>query len=289
MKIGGFTLIKNGVRFDYPIVEAIQSLLPLVDIIVVAVGQSDDGTEDLIRSINSPKIQILPTIWNPELKAGGAVLADETNKAFAALPLDIDWAIYIQGDECLHEQDYPAIREAMKRWKDAPDVEGLLFKYRHFYGSYDYVGNSRQWYRHEIRIVRRNPEISSWKDAQGFRKNSQKLHVKAIDAWIHHYGMVRPPRVQRQYRTHFATLWHDQDWIDKNLPKEEDFDYSGIDSLAKYTGTHPAVMKDRIERLNWPFAFDTNQINLSIKNRILMAIARWTGWRIGEYRNFKRI
>ena len=64
MKVAGFTFIRNAVKNDYPVVEAITSILPLCDEFVVALGNSDDGTGDLIRSINSPKIKIVNTVWD---------------------------------------------------------------------------------------------------------------------------------------------------------------------------------------------------------------------------------
>ncbi|MCK6693880.1 MAG: hypothetical protein L6Q97_17500, partial [Thermoanaerobaculia bacterium] len=74
-----------------------------------------------------------------------------------------------QADECVHEADLPAIRAGMERWLHDPETDGLLFKYRHFYGSYDYVGASRRWYRREVRIIRNDKQIRSYRDAQGFR------------------------------------------------------------------------------------------------------------------------
>ena len=47
----------------------------------------------------------------------------------------------------MHEDDLPRIRAAMLV---RMIVDGLLFKYRHFYGSYDYVGASDRWYAHEV-------------------------------------------------------------------------------------------------------------------------------------------
>jgi len=37
MKISGFTIIRNAVMNDYPVLEAIQSILPVVDEMVVLV------------------------------------------------------------------------------------------------------------------------------------------------------------------------------------------------------------------------------------------------------------
>ncbi len=102
MKVSGFTIIRNALNYDYPAVEAIESILPLCDELVVAVGKSDDDTLNLIKSIDSNKIKILETVWDDSLREGGKVLAEETNKAFQAAAKDSDWAIYIQGDECIH-------------------------------------------------------------------------------------------------------------------------------------------------------------------------------------------
>ena len=106
MKISGFTIIKNAVLNDYPIVEAIQSILPVVDEMVVLIGDCTDDTEGLIKSINSDKIKIHHSVWNPNLRKGGEVLADETNKAFQLIDPASTWAFYIQGDEVVHENYY---------------------------------------------------------------------------------------------------------------------------------------------------------------------------------------
>src|ERR1035437_3458723 len=147
MKVSGFTIVRNAIKFDYPIVEAITSMLPICDEVIVAVGKSEDNTLDLIKSIKSDKIKIIETVWNDVLREGGRVLADETNKAFAAISADSDWAVYIQGDEVVNEKQLSAISAAMQQFKEDKRVEGLLFNYIHFYGSYDYVADSRQWYR----------------------------------------------------------------------------------------------------------------------------------------------
>jgi hypothetical protein len=286
MKVSGFTIVRNAIKFDYPVVEAITSILPVCDEMIVAVGDSEDDTLGLIRSINSPKIKIIETVWNDSLREGGRVLADETNKAFAAIAKDSDWAFYIQGDEVVHEKYLPAIREAMQAYKDDKRVEGLLFNYTHFYGSYDYIGDSRRWYRREIRIVRNDQSISSYKDAQGFRKNGEKLKVKLIPAFVYHYGWVKPPEAQQSKQQTFHKMWHDDEWMKKNIPQVNEFDYSQIDSLAKFTGTHPEVMQERVKRQNWKFSFDPTRKKLPLKARFLIGIERATGWRPGEYKNY---
>lgn len=287
MKVTGFTFIRNAVKYDYPVSEAIRSVLPLCDEMIVNLGNSEDETEALIHSIGSDKIRIIHSVWDETLVKGGAVLAQETDKALDRVPAGTDWCIYIQGDEVIHEKYYPAIREAMQKYADDPLVEGLLFTYTHFYGSYDYVGDSRRWYSNEIRIIRNDPAIRSYRDAQGFRKNGRKLNVKPVDAHIYHYGWVRHPRFQLQKILGFEKLYDVHNMATK-ISKEasEQFDYSGIDSLTRFTGTHPQVMLDRIARKNWVFEHELTRKNFSLKGRIHHWLEKLTGRRFFEYKNY---
>lgn len=289
MKVTGFTFIRNAVKYDYPVVEAITSILPVCDDFVVMVGNSDDETRKLIEAIDPSKIRIIDSVWDDTQRTGGKVLALETNKAFDAIPEDTDWCFYIQGDECVHENDHANIRKAMETWKDDKNVEGLLFNYRHFYGSYDFIGDSRRWYRREVRIIKNNKQIRSFRDAQGFQLNGRPLKVKPANAWIHHYGWVKPPALQQAKQQYFHSLWHDDEWLKKNVGDKVEFDYSGISYLAHFNGSHPLVMKPRIDAKNWQFSFDPTSRNMGFKNNLLHWIEKKTGWRIGEYRNFRLV
>lgn len=290
MKVSGFTFVRNAVLYDYPIVEAISSILPLCDEVVVAVGNSEDDTLALIQSIGSPKIRIIETVWDDSLRKGGQVLAVETDKAFAAVAPDSDWAIYIQGDEVLHEDYADNVVKAMQQYNDDPGVDGLLFKYRHFYGSYDYEGDATSWYRREIRIVRKRDDIYSYKDAQGFRKgDDQKLRVKLIDAYIHHYGWVRDPvALQKKYEGS-SKFWNSDEWIEANIKKNKEFDFSDIEPIKLFEGRHPAIMHDRIARKNWNFSRDLSKKHYRFKDKVKLFVERLTGHRPFEYKNYKII
>jgi glycosyltransferase involved in cell wall biosynthesis len=289
MFVSGFTFVRNAIKFDYPIVEAITSILPVCDEVIVAVGNSDDDTLGLIKSIDSDKIRIIETVWDDTLREGGKVLAVETNKALAAVSPDADWCFYIQGDEVVHEQYLSAIRQAMLDNLSDLKVEGLLFKYQHFYGSYQYVADSQKWYRQEIRIIRNQKKITSYRDAQGFRTiDDKKLNVKWIDAYIYHYGWVKSPEIQKEKMKSSINFWAtDEEAASVKKHYDESFDYAGIDSLMTFTGTHPAVMQARLERVNWQFDFDIREKKLSLKNRVRAFVEKLTGWRIGEYKNFE--
>ncbi len=291
MKVSGFTIIRNAVKFDYPVTEAILSILPLCDELIVAVGDSEDDTLCLIKKIDSPKIKIILTTWDDALREAGRVLAVETDKALRAVSPDADWLFYIQADECVHEQWLPVIREEMEKTLNNPAIEGLLFKYLHFYGSYDYVAASRQWYRHEIRLLKNLPGIHSYRDAQGFRINGRKLHVKEIDACIYHYGWVRHPKIMQQKRMSFNKMYGSDEWIAGHIPQAtaEEFDYTGIDSVKRFEGTHPAVFQPRVNAMNWKFEKDPAENTMSWKYRVMHFIEKITGKRFFEYRNYKKI
>ncbi len=191
-----------------------------------------------------------------------------------------------QGDEVLPEEYIPAVKQAMERYKDDKRVEGLLFNYLHFYGSYNYVGNARRWYQHEIRVVRNNKAIRSYRDAQGFRIDGRKLHVKPVDAFIYHYGWVRPPKFMQEKVKNFSNLYHDEQWVEDHIPKVDEFDYSNVESLKLFTKQHPAVMQQRIKAKNWEFSFDPTIKRFSLTERFLHFIEKVTGKRPFEYKNY---
>jgi hypothetical protein len=288
MKIAGFTFIRDAVKNDYPIVEAITSILPLCDEFIVALGNSDDDTEQLVLGINSPKIKVVYTTWDEDMREGGAVFAQETDKAFKEISPDADWAFYIQGDECVHEKYLPVIKKAMQDNLDNKEVEGLLFKYMHFYGSYNYYGHSRRWYRREIRVLRNNKAIHAYRDAQGFRWDGRKINVKLIDAYIYHYGWVKPPAGLKHKLRSFNKFYHDDTWIEQHVPETFEFDYKNADRLIPFSGTHPAVMRNRIAATNWNLNVDLAQLHkkMTLRRKVLQKIEDVTGWRISEYRNY---
>jgi hypothetical protein len=289
MKICGFTIVRNGIKYDYPVVESIKSILPLCDKIVAAVGNSEDGTLDLIKSIDRDKIIIVETVWDDTLREGGKVLAVETNKAMDAIPDDFDWCIYIQADEVIHENSFPAIQNAMNEWLDVPEVEGLLFKYHHFWGTYDYIGINRQWYKQEIRVIRNDKNIRSYRDAQGFRKNDNKLKVKPVDAYVYHYGYVRSPSIMKKKMKDFSELYHTDEELKKAILKINNFDYEDADAVKRFTGSHPAIMNKRINEVVWDVKIDEKRFRMSIKDRILFWFEKTFNYRLFEYRNFIEI
>ncbi|MBV6477592.1 MAG: hypothetical protein HGGPFJEG_00331 [Ignavibacteria bacterium] len=269
MKVSGFTIIRNGEIFAYPFTEAILSILPLCDEMIVNVGKSDDDTLDIVKSIDSGKIKIFESEWNMNLK-GGLVLSVETNKALQKC--SGDWCFYIQSDEVLHEKYHDIVRKEMHDNLNKSSVEGLRFRYRHFYGSYDYYqDNYRKWYIKESRIIRNSKKIVSWGDAMDFRHNDgSKIKAKDIDAEIFHYGWVRPPDVMMHKRIEFEKLYEKGKSAEIKIAGFKNFDDLG--NLKKFNESHPEVMKHRISVSRWDFDAKLDHQHPDWLRKILMFI-----------------
>ena len=299
MKVSGFTYIRNGFSYDYPFIESIKSVLPVCDEFVVAVGNSTDGTREAIVAIGSDKIRIIDTVWDENLREGGKMFAMQANIALDAI--SGDWGFHIQADELIHEDALGNIRAEMEKYLHDTDVEGFVFDFYHFYGGYDLIGTTRRWHRREVRIIRNNPLIRSYKDSQGFRMypsiekykeghKGRSLRVAKSTAHIYHYSYARNPLSMRKKDSYFHSFWHDDNWLKKNLSKQSEFDYHNIDNLTEFKGTHPVLMKERISKKDWTFHFDRSRAKFSSpKKRFLYFVEKGTGWRVGEYRNYKII
>ncbi|MDH5661379.1 MAG: glycosyltransferase [Elusimicrobiota bacterium] len=288
MKVSGFTFVKDAIKFSFPVVESIKSILPICDEFIINVGKSDDGTLDLVRAIKNGKIEIIETEWDKEFKYKGRILAQQTNIALEKCTGD--WCFYLQADEVVHERDLGKISKCMEKELSHENVEGLIFNWIHFYGDYSTFINSYHWYQREVRIIRNFRGIASWSSAQGFRLNERKLRVKDTGAYVYHYGWVRPPEVMAAKKRYHDSLHHGNGWAKEY--KKEKFDYlKHIDPamLRKYDGSHPKIMEEKIGEWQGEFDIAKSTHRLTFKdtrNRISDSIARKTGWRIGEYKNF---
>ncbi len=253
MTISGFTMVRNAEKLYFPVKESILSVLPIVDEFIVALGEGDAGdhTRQLIESIGSDKIRIYDRQWQEKDFVESRIFALETN--FALQQCKGDWCFYIQADEVVHEQDLPKITQACQTHLPDKRVDGLLFKYYHFFGDYDHYLPFHGWYKNEIRIIRNQAGVYSFRDAQSFRKgDNQKLNVVETDARVYHYGWVRPPHLMQSKKKVHDSIHHGVSQAERAyqlLPHE--FDYGPLGRIPRFKGTHPAVMADFIQKLNW--------------------------------------
>jgi hypothetical protein len=250
VRISGCSFARNAVKLDYPLREALQSMLPVVDELVVAVapGDAGDDTRGLVESIGDARIRIVDATWDDARRH--LAYSDLTNLALDACTGD--WCLYLQADEVLHEQDVPTIRARCEELLDDPRVEGMLFDYLHFFGDYEHVQRGQGWYAREIRVVRNGIGVRSVRDAQSFRRGrDRRLTVASARSRVFHYGWVRHPELMR--------VKVDAFWAHRGLdaaaagyvPAGASFDYGPLGRLPRWTGSHPAVMARRIAAMDW--------------------------------------
>lgn len=302
MKISGFTIVRHGSRFDYPYLESLRSLLPLVDELVVNVGIGEDETLATLRNFSEAegagKVVLFESHWpldDPEKRRGGQILADQTNLALGRC--SHDWCLYLQADEILHEDDLPKIRRAMENFAADSKIQGLLFRYVHFYGSFDVIRNSRGAYRREVRAIKKSSGAKSVGDAQSFRlTGGEKPAVALIDAAIYHYGWVRPPEVMKEKTAFMDSLYHGGNATQNPdgkgaIPTTGDnYRYKRIWGLFPFRGTHPRVMRARIAQKNWTWNLAQSPFEWTWgdgKKIALDLFERATGIRLFEYRSYR--
>jgi glycosyltransferase involved in cell wall biosynthesis len=286
MRVVGISLVADAIRLEFPILEALRSVLPLCDELIVNLGPSDDGTEELVRSLADPRLRLVRGEWNRAL--GGAMLAVETQRVLDGARGD--WALYIQADEVLHEDGVAPLRAAMEAARHDRRVEGLLVEFLHFYGSPDWVGTGREWYRREVRVVRPGVGVRSYADAQGFRVGSRLRRIRArrSGATYYHYGWARPLEALRAKRIADQELYYGgaprRPPIGERLPWRV--------GQRPYHGTHPAVMagwiaarRARMTPGFGPGRWDAGQLRLALA----LGLERLTGWRPFEFRNYVEV
>ncbi len=240
MKVSGFTIVRNAIKFNYPAVESINSILPICDEFIVNVGNSEDSTLKLVESINNPKIKIIQNLW--DFSEGENVLSTQTNLALARCTGD--WAFYLQSDEVVHEKDLPVLQKIMLKELDNPQVDALRFGWLHFYGSFYRYRVDAGWFQKEDRIIKNNQEVESYSGAFGFRKKCGKpLKRYKTNCFIYHYGWVQTPGIMTERRINAEKIGF------TNLNQEErekDYDYGDLERFPVYFGAHPEVMKERV-------------------------------------------
>jgi len=127
--------------------------------------------------------------------------------------------------------------------------------------------------------------------------------VVELDAWIYHYGWVRPPELMKSKMKAMNTTHHGRRQA-LEMEQQGDYpgyyDYGNLKRLPVFRDTHPAVMKEWIDRFDW-----SHQLRYSggvsrnrprakhdrLKYRVISFLEKWLffGRRLGEFKNYHRI
>ena len=292
MKISFFSFIRDGVRLGYPFEESIRSALALCDEFVIAVGESADGTLARLQALNEPKLRILPTTWNENVRTHGFVYGHQ--KMIAQYCCTGDWAFYLEGDEVLHEDDIGPLRAVMENYQGDADVEALAFDYCHFWGNPDTLRTTPGMYRKATRAIKNNlrvyaPDGLYWavireKNLLGRRNKRRTRYPRTADTGIriYHYGNVRAEHYLATKAETVNQYWGRNIWHSS---------YANIDptTVEPFTGTHPAVIRQWLEQ-HASHEFKVNpDYQLSRrekKHKLLARLERRFGWDFSK-RHFK--
>ena len=256
MLVSGLTIIRNGIRLDYPFIEAIRSALPICDEYIVVVGDCEDGTREAVEALREPKIRIVDTHWSKFVTPQECLLAQQTN-----IGVNLArgrWCLTMQGAEVLHERDLPRLRALMEAHADDKRVEGMLFERLTFWADYDHVLAVYPWlFKYTPRIVRCGIGAHSIRDAMSFavfdRWSTRGRYPRCIDtgAYVYRYSDVRDIQVlERKLResAHGNPAWKiDSAHFLTRVPR-------GF--VRRHLGGHPEVMGERIAK--FPKQYDEN-------------------------------
>ena len=250
MLISGLSFIRNGVSLGYPFVEAIRSILPLVDEMVVVVGRSEDGTREAVEGIGDPKLRIIDSEWHPRVTPKASVLAQQTN--LGLLHCRGDWVVYVQGNELLHERDLPHLRQLMSEHNDNAQVEGLVMERRVFYGDYDhFVRVYPDRHKYVVRAFKPWIGVYAITSAMTFSVfpsyGERGRSLRCVDAGVDmfRYGKILSAEAMR-YKLRHAP--HKLKGEDAQFEQDQYYRWLPRDHIRPYRGDHPAVMAERIRQ-----------------------------------------
>lgn len=251
VKLYGFAIIRNGVKYDYPFVESLKCLNNLCEEVYVAAGDSEDNTNEVLNDLGFLNIE--NTVWDPALlKAGGVILSQQTNLILNKLRKDKKdvkhaWGLYLQCDEVLHQRQFKKLLTDI--WHaEEHGYDAISLRYFHFWQSHNKIAINKKWYPEEIRVVKLDSKVESWGDAQSFR-NCENVYQS--DVTVYHYGHIRDEEKYKVKKKEFLELYHTEDKIDKYRKREKRFDDQT--EVLDFFGPQPAIMKERIEKLGGVF------------------------------------
>jgi glycosyltransferase involved in cell wall biosynthesis len=256
--VSGLTIIRNGVRLNYPFIEAIRSALPICDEYIVVAGDSDDQTLDRLAELNDDRIKVIHTEWSPRVSPRKCLLAQQTNIGLGFCRGA--WCLYLQGNEVLHERDLPRLRSLMEAHEADASVEAMLLERLTFWSDYrHYVAMYPRRFKYTARIIRPHIGTYSIRDGMSFAVfdnfSTRGRYPSSIDTGADLYRYDYVHSVEQQARK-FADAVHRSG---TPVKAEENYFYEHYPRqfLARFTGSHPAVMAQRVA--SWP---GENSLNL---------------------------
>lgn len=258
MIVSGLTVLRNAVKLGYPFVESIKSVMPMCDEFIVVIGKGDDDTPGIVEEIGDTRIRIVETEWSEKISPRRYVISQQTN-----IGLHLcrgDWAVYLQANEMVHESDHERLRGLMTEHRDDDAVEALLMERLTFWGDYShFLRVYPHRFKYSPRIVKPHRGVYSIRDGMSFGVfegfSLRGRYPRSIDtgADLFRYGYVCSPSDlagKDESAVHMVTM--------KGREFGDDFFFTAVPRsfVETYRGTHPQVMRERIERFEQSVSLD---------------------------------
>ena len=242
MQLSIYTYVKNGLYYDFHVVEMLKHHLPLADEIVVNEGFSTDGTYEAISQID-PKIRITRAPWE---KPGNSFQWYSVLKDAARRLCRGQWCLHLDADEFIPEWEFEPMRALLTTCQETMLPLDML----DFYGNYK-VYNAKPICSRKMILHRNVPEIEFWGDGANVKLRGQEFNWGPLPPQftVHHFGSVR-------HAARLREKWHIQgrmygkgkkiklpgfvfdflphDWTDREF----------IENLAIYDGPYIKAVRD---------------------------------------------
>ena len=91
--------------------------------------------------------------------------------------------------------------------------------------------------------------------------------------------------VNTEKKDHIFNAFHHAD-LPLTSEIKAGFDYQNVDRVVKFSGSHPMVMRQRIDSFQSSFVFDPQKARWKTKDKLIQPLEDLIGFKIGEYRNY---
>lgn len=247
MSIGGTLIVRNGDEFDYPWRQAVLSLLPICDQVVISDAGSTDGTREAIIEWQKtePKIKLVNFPW-PE--SDPTLIANWINSAREHL--ETDWHFFLTADEVLHEAYYAAVLD----WPNAHPNHSATTHTRNFWSdSKHLIPYGRTCGHRGIRMAKQNVWMpADFPDERGRKAMDTSIET---DIEVYHYNYLRKRdayfRKQKAYQISVCGGSYDPR-IDDNEKSEAWLTPAYYpEPLVPFDFPHPQVMHQWLKERNY--------------------------------------